>query len=138
MPAAALSPPPAADAAGQPLAPPAPGPASATTTPVPRPSTPERPRSATPDPILPGRSPDLGDATTGTLRLVVVPPAEVTVDGRLVGTVSAQTLSLPPGRHVVRFLHPDYKPLQRTVTVRPGATVDLSIDLAEKAIPIPR
>jgi serine/threonine-protein kinase len=132
--------PPLPEAAGQrPLAAPAAGPASATPAPTPRPSPPERPRpAATPDPMPPGRAPALGDATTGTLRLVVVPPAEVTVDGRLVGTVSAQTLRLPPGRHVVRFLHPDYKPLQRTVTVTPGGTVELPIDLAEKAIPIPR
>lgn len=129
--------PPLPVAAGQrPLA--APGPTSATPASTPRPSPLERRPSATPDPMPAGRAPALGDATTGTLRLVVVPPAEVTVDGQLVGTVSAQTLRLPPGRHVVRFLHPDYKPLQRTVTVTPGGTVELPIDLAEKAIRIPR
>jgi PEGA domain len=56
------------------------------------------------------------------------------VDGRLVGTVSAQELSLPPGTHTVRVLHPDYKPLQRIVTIGPGAIVDLPLDLAEKGI----
>jgi hypothetical protein len=82
------------------------------------------------------RVPDLRNAAIGTLRLTVVPPAEVTVDGRLVGTVSAQALSLPPGTHVIKILHPDYKPLQRIVTITPGGTFELPLDLAEKGIRI--
>jgi len=90
--------------------------------------------AADPALVADGRVPDLGNVAAGTLRLTVVPPAEVTVDGRLVGTVSAHELSLPPGTHVVRVLHPDYKPLQRIVTINPGATYDLPLDLAEKGI----
>jgi hypothetical protein len=88
--------------------------------------------------VADARVPDLGHVAAGTLRLTVVPPAEVTVDGRLVGTVSAHELSLPPGTHVVRILHPDYKPLQRIVTISPGATLELPLDLAEKGIRVPR
>jgi serine/threonine-protein kinase len=92
--------------------------------------------AADPSLVADTRVPDLGNVTAGTLRLTVVPPAEVTVDGRLVGTVSAHELSLAPGPHVVRILHPDYKPLQRIVTINPGATLELPLDLAEKGIRI--
>jgi serine/threonine-protein kinase len=106
------------------------------TTPVSGPRESARPARPAPDPDLVAdtRVPDLGNVTAGTLRLTVVPPAEVTVDGRLVGTVAAHELSLSPGTHVVRILHPDYKPLQRIVTINPGATFDLPLDLAEKGI----
>jgi serine/threonine-protein kinase len=121
------------------------GPASAPAPPRPAPTSASSPRpreepgrgrppAADPDLVADERVPDLGRVTMGTLRLTVVPPAEVTVDGRLVGTVSAHELSLPPGTHVVRILHPDYKPLQRIVTISPGATLDLPLDLAEKGI----
>ncbi|HVR71356.1 MAG TPA: protein kinase [Vicinamibacteria bacterium] len=124
--------------------------APATTTPsvaAPAGTPPARPRpeptarpgpSTSPALVASARVPDLGRLAVGTLRLTVVPPAEVTVDGRLVGTVSAHEMSLPPGTHVVRILHPDYKPLQRIVTIDPGVTLDLALDLAEKAIRLPR
>jgi predicted Ser/Thr protein kinase len=104
-----------------------------------RADSPARPRPSTrPELVADARVPDLGRATVGTLRLTVVPPAEVTVDGRLVGTVSTQALSLPPGTHVVKILHPDYKPLQRIVTITAGGTFELPLDLAEKGIRIKR
>jgi serine/threonine-protein kinase len=99
--------------------------------PTPRPT-------ATPVPQLRAatRLPELEAA--GILRITVVPPSEVTVDGRLVGTVSTQAIDLAPGPHTVRVLHPDYKPLQRIVTIPPGGTFDLALDLAEKGIRLER
>ena len=97
-------------------------------------ASPPQPAATAPALVVDARVPDLGPLTVGTLQLTVVPPSEVTVDGRLVGTVSAQALTLPPGTHVVRILHPDYMPLQRVVTITPGTTFDLPLDLAEKAI----
>ena len=65
-------------------------------------SRPARRRGARRPPVAPelvvdARVPDLGRVTTGRLRLTVIPPAEVTVDGRLVGTVSAQELTPAAG-----------------------------------------
>jgi hypothetical protein len=146
------TPPPAADAVG-PTAGGTASPASPVAAPAAAPAPPAgsgvagerradvspRPRSTPARELLADvRVPDLGASTTGTLRLTVIPPAEVTVDGRLVGTVSTQAVELPPGSHVVRVLHPDYKPLQRIVTIPPGGAFDLSLDLAEKGIRLER
>jgi serine/threonine-protein kinase len=73
-------------------------------------------------------------APTGTLRLLVVPWAEVIVDGTSLGTVQLRDLPLEPGVHTVRVLHPDYHPLQRKVTIQAGAMVRLVLDLSEKGI----
>ena len=77
-------------------------------------------------------------APTGTLRLLVVPPAEVSVDGAPLGVISRRELSLPPGPHTVRIEHPDYQPLQRRVSLRDGVVESLVVDLAEKGIRRPR
>jgi len=71
---------------------------------------------------------------TGTLRLLVVPWAEVIVDGASMGTVQLRDVPLMPGVHTVRVLHPDYLPLQRKVTIQAGANVPLVLDLSEKGI----
>jgi eukaryotic-like serine/threonine-protein kinase len=73
-------------------------------------------------------------ASTGTLRLVVVPFAEVEVDGTALGRISSRDIPLAPGEHRVRLLHPDYLPLQRKVTVQAGGVAPLVVELAEKGI----
>ena len=60
------------------------------------------------------------------------------MDGTSLGTVSIREIPVAPGAHVVRILHPDFKPLQRKVTVEAGATERVVIDLAEKGIRRPR
>ncbi len=79
--------------------------------------------------------PSVAAVEPGRLTLLVVPPAEVTIDGSSVGVVSLRHLSLAPGAHVLRVLHPDYQPLQRKVSVQSGLESKLVLDLAEKAIP---
>jgi hypothetical protein len=74
----------------------------------------------------------------GTLRLVLTPEAPVTVDGGSLGPVSSREVLLDPGKHVIRVLHPDYKPLQRVVTIERGVTTTLLLDLTEKGIRKPR
>ena len=71
----------------------------------------------------------------GFLQLVVLPWAEVSVDGREVGRVSSQKLPLGPGAHTVRLVHPDYQPLQRKVTILAGETLKLVIEMPEDAVP---
>jgi eukaryotic-like serine/threonine-protein kinase len=93
---------------------------------VPAPSTSSPPVAVAPPPPSPA---------LGTLSLVIVPPAEVTVDGTTLGTVSLREVPLAPGPHAVRVLHPDYKPLQRKVVIDAGRTERLVLDLGEKGIP---
>jgi serine/threonine-protein kinase len=88
--------------------------------------------TAPPATVAPAR---VSPADVGTLSLVIVPAAEVTVDGVSVGTVSRRELLLATGPHALRILHPLYKPLQRKVTIQPRVTQRLVLDLSEKAIP---
>ena len=72
---------------------------------------------------------------TGLLQLVVKPWAEVSVDDQVVGTTPLQPVRLKPGQHTVRLVHPGFRPLQRKVTIEPGKTFRLEIDLKLDAIP---
>jgi hypothetical protein len=74
----------------------------------------------------------------GSLRVVAVPWADVTVDGQPVESGPMRRIPLAAGPHVIRLLHPDYQPLQRKVTIKPGETLTLSIDLVEDAVPVKR
>jgi len=66
----------------------------------------------------------------GTLRVIAVPPANVTVDGKPV-TGSLRKIQLPAGMHVVRLEHSDYQPIQRAVKIQAGQMMSLEIDFAE-------
>jgi hypothetical protein len=65
-----------------------------------------------------------------SLRVRVEPRAQVTIDGRMIGETSDLTVPVTPGLHIVQVVHPLYQPLQRTVTVKDGATAEVSINLA--------
>lgn len=89
-------------------------------------------------PGAPSPGPGLGGEeraqAEGILQLLVVPEAEVTIDGVSIGPVSMRELSLSEGAHVLRILHPQYEVLQRTVRIRGGEPAKLVLDLAEKGI----
>ena len=70
----------------------------------------------------------------GVLQLVVVPFADVTVDDAPAGKVSSSKLPLATGSHVVVLNHPDYQPLRRKISIVPGETLKLVVDLAEEAL----
>jgi hypothetical protein len=73
-------------------------------------------------------------ALRGMLQLVVVPWAEVYVDGGKVGvSPPLKPLSLDPGVHDVKLTHPSYLPLPRRVTIRAGETTRLEVDLTKEA-----
>jgi serine/threonine-protein kinase len=133
-----------------PAPPPTPRPTPAPTmTPEPPPATPTPSvtpayRPATPRPInwgTPSVSPEPTPSATapaareGLLQLLVIPWADVAVDGKSVGTTPLKPLALPAGDHAVRFEHPDYHPLQKRVTIRPGETVRLEVDLTQEGFP---
>lgn len=74
-------------------------------------------------------------APAGFLQIKVAPFAQLMVDGNDKGTVSdLKILEIAPGRHVIRFLHRDYQPLQRIVMIRAGETERLFVDLKLDAI----
>jgi len=72
----------------------------------------------------------------GTLQLVVVPWADVEVDGVKMGTSPPlRPLNLPAGIHLIRLTHPSYTPFPRRVTIRSGETTKLQVDLTKEAFP---
>jgi len=77
--------------------------------------------------------PTVAAAPEGLVRLAVTPWAEVSVDGTPFGTTPLKPFPLGSGNHVLRFSHPDYSPLQKKVTVRPGETLLIEIDLTQEA-----
>jgi hypothetical protein len=70
----------------------------------------------------------------GTLRLRVLPWAEVTVDGTVAGTTPLAPLELAAGWHVVRLVHPEYRALEKRVEIRPGEVARIAVDLAQDSL----
>jgi serine/threonine-protein kinase len=70
----------------------------------------------------------------GHLQIGVVPWAEVSVDGVRVGTTPLAPVPLSAGTYTARLEHPDFKPLLRKVTIRPGQTTPLRFDLNQDAV----
>jgi hypothetical protein len=102
-----------------------------TTRPVAVPVT--RPPAPTPAPTRP---PSVTPAVTqGTVRVRVLPWAEVEVDGVRRGTTPLRPFPLPPGPHTLRFVHPDFRPLIKRIIVRADETVTVEVDLAREAFP---
>jgi serine/threonine-protein kinase len=95
--------------------------------------TPPTPEPAAPTPSAPPAAqvaaasppPEAG----GGLRIVVEPWAEVSVDGHPMGQTPLNRLALAAGRHDVLLTNPAYEPVQRKVTIRPGETLRLYVDL---------
>jgi serine/threonine-protein kinase len=73
--------------------------------------------------------------SSGFLQLGAKPYATVFIDGKEAGTLPMKPLELGEGRHVVRLVHPDYQPWQRTVTIRKGETSKLFLDWSLDGIP---
>jgi serine/threonine-protein kinase len=65
----------------------------------------------------------------GRLRFAIAPWAEVSVDGVPLGATPLAELPLRPGTYTARLVHPDFRPFQRKVTIRPGETTALRVDL---------
>jgi len=64
------------------------------------------------------------------LQIVVRPWAEVSVDGRLLGTTPMDRVPLSAGKHSLILKHPAFEALARSVTIRSGETTRLVVDLA--------
>jgi hypothetical protein len=101
-------------------------------TPEPRPT----PLAVAPTPAPMGTPTTTAPAviTTGTLALILVPDAEVILDGASIGIVERRDVTLEAGPHALEVRHPDYEPLPRRFTIRAGETTTLLLDLQEKGI----
>ena len=93
-----------------------------------------RPTPAPTPPPTPEATPTPAPAT-GTLSLEVKPTAEVEVDDRDVGQAPVASLEVGAGVRVLRLTHPDYWPVTRRVSVEPGRTLRLDIDLSWEGVP---
>jgi serine/threonine-protein kinase len=114
-PAASAAPPPAAIATPLPVA-------------TPRPTPVDVPIAAPPSATTPALP------AGGTLALIVVPDAEVVLDGDPIGVVGRRDIPLAAGSHALQVQHPEYEPLPRRFTIRAGETLTLLLDLQEKGI----
>jgi hypothetical protein len=65
----------------------------------------------------------------GALLVLVTPWADVSIDGNVVGQTPLARIPLSPGPHSVLITHPDYQPFPRKVTIQPGETFRLAVDL---------
>ena len=68
-------------------------------------------------------------AEPGRLTLAVRPWAEVTLDGRNLGTTPLSPISVPPGEYVLIFTNPRYPPVRRTIRVSAGESIAVEVDL---------
>ena len=69
----------------------------------------------------------------GTLRVIAVPWADVSIDGRPVRSAALRGVRLSAGAHSVTLSHPDYAVTTRNVVVTAGKVTDFVLDLAEEA-----
>jgi serine/threonine-protein kinase len=89
------------------------------------------PAVASPTATTPAAAPD----REGVLQLRILPWAEVSIDGRVVGTTPIPRQSLPSGRHTLRLVNPRYEPVEREVHIRPGETLRVEVNLEREAKP---
>jgi hypothetical protein len=80
-------------------------------------------------------SPTPPPAALGLLQVRVRPWAQVSVDEKVVGTTPFAPLHLKAGPHSLEFVHPDYKPVRRKVTLVAGETLKIELDMALDAVP---
>jgi hypothetical protein len=66
--------------------------------------------------------------------LKVEPWAEVTIDGRVIGSDLPPRISPSAGPHIVILSHPDFEPFKRIVNIRAGETSSLTVDLDDEAV----
>ncbi len=110
------------------LAVPVPSPALPTDSPQPIPT----PQHAVAHAHVP--PPKLQPLALGTLSLRITPYADVTIDGRVVGSgVSKGSYTLAPGLHEISLVHPDCKPWVEKVEIQSGKALDVPAEL----VPLP-
>jgi serine/threonine protein kinase len=89
------------------------------------------PPAATPVVTVP---PSTMAAEPGQLQIAVRPWGEVSVDGRVIGTTPLDRITLTAGTHVLRVRHPLYEVWERPVSIRPGETAKMVVDLPTQGV----
>ena len=67
----------------------------------------------------------------GTVSINALPWADVTVDGRAIGTTPLANISLPIGTHEVVFQHPQLGEKRQSVQVKANTPSRIGIDLTK-------
>jgi serine/threonine-protein kinase len=80
-------------------------------------------------PLVRGRS--APSRPTGTLTARTVPWSKVFDGSRLLGTTPMANVPLSEGPHTLTFVNPELPPLKKTVTVRAGEEIRLSLELSK-------
>jgi serine/threonine-protein kinase len=124
---------PRAVASAPPIRTPTPAPPSPSPTAAATPAT-APPAAALPTAPPPTATPAPTPEPDGFLLVIARPWADVTVDERLAGQTPLRRIALRPGAHEVVLAHPDYRPFQRKVTIRPGQTFRLDFDFATEGV----
>ena len=70
----------------------------------------------------------------GMLLVLVTPWADVAIDNETFGMTPLARITLQTGPHVVVLTHPEYQPYSRLVTIRPGETSRLVVDLITEGV----
>ena len=70
----------------------------------------------------------------GQLQVAVRPWGEVSVDGRVIGTTPLDRITLAAGTHVLTIRHPLYEVWEKPVSIRPGETAKMVVDLPTQGI----
>jgi serine/threonine-protein kinase len=94
-------------------------------------SSPLSPAPVVPEPA----SPPAAAEAPAALQVRVRPWAQLSVDGEVVGTTPLAPLTLSPGSHDLEFVHPDFKPVRRRVTLRAGEALRIELDMTLDAVP---
>jgi hypothetical protein len=66
--------------------------------------------------------------------VVVLPWADVSVDGIPVGQTPLTRIPLAPGPHSLVLTHPKYQPFTRKFLIQEGATLRLEVNLEVDAV----
>lgn len=70
-------------------------------------------------------------ATNGAIKVVSSPEgALITLDGQVVGNAPAILTDIPAGSHTLEFSKEQYEPVSKTITVKAGQTVQVSVFLS--------
>jgi serine/threonine-protein kinase len=105
---------------------------TSTPTPAPPPRTPDP--SVVEPKAAPTPTPSPKPEPEGALLVVARPWADVSVDGVPRGQTPLARIPLAAGPHAILLTHPDYQPYRRRVTIRPGETFRLTVDLATDGV----
>jgi hypothetical protein len=70
----------------------------------------------------------------GFLLVAVKPWANVIVDGREAGSTPLEAIALAPGPHIVRINNALFEEIEKRVTIRPGETEKLVVDLTTQGV----